>query len=279
MLRVLAVVAAVVLAWGCSRGPAPREYQLTGQIVAVAPEQRQVTIRHQDIPNFMPGMTMPFTVGDASLLEGKTPGDLVTATLVVGDTEAHLSTLTKTGRAPLETPKSSPASIALAPGGLVSDAALVDQDGMARPLASFRGHRVALTFVYTRCPLPEFCPLMSRHFAAVQKAIRSRSDLADVRLVTVTLDPAFDRPAVLKAYAKTHEADPAIWSMLTGEPAVVGAFAAQFGIYVEADPKDPAQITHSLRTAVIDREGRLVTTHTGNDWTPEMLLADLAAAR
>jgi protein SCO1/2 len=275
MVRVKVLCAAVLLMAGCSRSPEPRQYQLNGQIVSIAPERREVTIKHQDIPNFMPGMTMPFVVEDAALLDGKAAGDLVSATLVVGETSAHLSTLTRTGHQPIEAPAP---RIGARPGDQVPDAPLVDQDGATRPLASFRGHRVALTFIYTRCPLPEFCPLMTRNFVALQKTLRSRPDLSDVRLVSVTLDPAFDTPAVLKAHARAFNADPAIWSFLTGPASDVRMFAEQFGIYVEAQPDDPAQITHSLRTAVIGADGRLVANHTGNDWTPDGLLADITKA-
>ena len=267
--------AALLLAGGCGRGPEPKAYQLNGQIVSIAPERREVTIKHQDIPNFMPGMTMPFTVEDGALLDGKEAGDLVTATLVVGETSAHLSTLTRTGHQPIEAPA---AGIGLRPGDEVADAPFVDQTGAKRPLASFRGHRVAVTFIYTRCPLPEFCPLMTRNFATVQKQLRSRRDLSDVRLVSVTLDPAFDTPTVLQAHARAFNADPAVWSFLTGDPPAVRTFAEQFGVYIESEPADPAQITHSLRTAVIGADGRLVTNHSGTDWTPDALLADITKA-
>ena len=273
-MKVLVCVA-VLLGCGCSRGPEPKQYQLIGQIVAMAPERREVTIKHQDIPSFMPGMTMPFTVEDAALLDGKQAGDLVTATLVVGENSAHLSTLTRTGHQPVDAP---PPSSGLRTGDQVADAPLVDQNGAKKPIASFRGHRVALTFIYTRCPIPDFCPLMTRHFATLQKALRSRPDLADVRLVSVTLDPAFDTPAVLKAHSGVFDADPAVWSFLTGSPPGVRAFAEQFGVYIESQPADPAQITHSLRTAVIGIDGRLVANHSGNDWTPDGLLADITKA-
>ncbi len=155
---------------------------------------------------------------------------------------------------------------------------LVDQDDKPRTFASFKGHRLAITFIYTRCPLPDFCPLMDRHFASIQKTIASTPALADVRLLTVTLDPDFDRPAILKAYARRREADPAIWTFLTGDPTEVNKFAAQFGLYVEHNPQNAIDITHNLRTAVIDPEGRLVTAHSGNSWTPAELVADLSAA-
>jgi protein SCO1/2 len=280
-MRAFAVLCLVVAVAASACGPPTppaREYELTGQILAVRPERREVVIKHQDIKGFMPGMTMPFTVKDTSLLTGKQPGDLVTATLVVGETEAHLSALTTTGHAALEAPPPAPVADILSPGETVADAALVDQDGKARAFSSFKTHRLALTFIYTRCPLPDFCPLMDRHFASIQKTITDRAEFSDVRLVTVTLDPAFDRPAILKAYARRRGADPAVWSFLTGEPGEVSRFATQFGLYVEHNPENAIDITHNLRTAVIDPDGRLVSVHSGNDWTPAQLVAELDAA-
>jgi protein SCO1/2 len=274
---VLGLVVAVAAAACSPRTPA-REYELTGQILAVRPERREVVIKHQDIKGFMPGMTMPFTVRDSSLLTGKQPGDLVAATLVVGETEAHLSVLTTTGHAALEAPPPAPVADILSPGQAVADAKLVDQDGKARLFSSFKKHRLALTFIYTRCPLADFCPLMDRHFASIQKTIAGNASLSDVRLVTITLDPAFDRPAILKAYARRRGADPAVWSFLTGETEEVSRFATQFGLYVEHNPENPIDITHNLRTAVINPEGRLVSVHSGNDWTPAELVAELNAA-
>lgn len=273
-------MAAVVLsaAAACSRPPEPRQYELTGQVLAVRPERNEVVIQHQDIEGFMPAMTMPFKVRDKALLEGRQAGDLVTATLVVEEADAYLSGLTRTGHAPVETVPPPPAPDILQEGDEVEDAPLVDQDGNARPISSLRGHRVALTFIYTRCPLPEFCPLMDRNFVAVQKTIKSTPALSDVRLVTVTFDPEFDTPSVLKTHARRRGADPAIWSFLTGEPDAVSDFADQFGIYTEDSPQSPTEITHNLRTAVIDPDGRLVSVHTGNSWTPADLVADLTKA-
>jgi protein SCO1 len=221
---------------------------------------------------------MPFTVKDGGLLSGKEPGDLVTATLVVTDLNAHLSSLTRTGHAPLEVPAAaSNTPHILLPGEPVEDAPLVDQQGKPRPFSGFRGHRVAITFIYTRCPLPEFCPLMDRQFAAVQRTIARENDLRDVRLVTATLDPEFDTPAVLSQHAERLKADPAVWTFLTGEPAAVTKFALQFGIFSEKDLGTGANLTHNLRTAVVDADGRIVKVRSGRDWTPADLVADLKA--
>ena len=254
-----------------------RQYELQGQILAIDPARSEVLIRHGAIVGFMPAMTMPFTVKDAGLLSGKEPGDLVTATLVVTDLTAHLSSLTRTGHAAIDNPPAASGPHILLPGEPVEDALLVDQQGRARPFSGFKGHRVAITFIYTRCPLPEFCPLMDRHFAAVQKTIAGENDLRDVRLVTATLDPEFDTPAVLSRHAERLKADPAVWTFLTGEPAVVTKFALQFGIFTEKDLGTGANLTHNLRTAIVDADGRIVKVHSGRDWTPVDLVADLKA--
>jgi protein SCO1 len=278
MLRVPLLISLALTA--CGRGPdvTTRQFELQGQVLAVRPERHEVVIKHQDIKGLMPGMTMPFTVKDDALIADKKPGDLVTATLVVGETQAYLTTLTTTGHAAVSEAAPPPPPDILTAGQVVKDAALVDQDNKPRAFSTFKGHRLAVTFIYTRCPLPDFCPLMDKHFAAIQKTIMSTPALADVRLLTVTLDPEFDKPAILKAYARRREADPAVWTFLTGEPAEVNKFATQFGLYVEHNPQSAIDITHNLRTAVIDPEGRLITVHNGNSWTPAELVADLTAA-
>jgi protein SCO1/2 len=264
----------------CSRAPEPREYEVRGQILRVDPERQEVLVDHEDIEGFMPAMTMPYRVRDVGLLDGREPGDLFTATLVVEETSAYLSTITRTGHEPLESPVVGPAITAadvIQEGDVVPDGALVNQDGAPLPMTSLRGHRVALTFIYTRCPLPDFCPLMDRHFAELQRTIASTPSLEDVRLVSVTLDPEYDTPAVLEAHAGLLQADPARWQFATGEPDEVLAFAKQFGVLTEAgDPSSP--ILHNLRTAVIDAQGHLAAIHSGNMWMPAELVADLEAA-
>lgn len=262
----------------CSQQPPARQYELKGQILGIDTARNEVLIRHGAITGFMPAMTMPFPVKDAGLLSGKEPGDLVTATLVVTDLSAHLSSLTRTGHAPIEAPPpTSEGPRVLVPGEPVADAPLVDQRGKPHPFSAFKGHRVAVTFIYTRCPLPEFCPLMDRHFAAIQQQLDSAQDMRDVRLVSVTMDPEFDTPAVLSDHAERLKADPNVWTFLTGTPADVAAFAQQFGIFTERDLGTGANLTHNLRTAVVGVDGRLANVHSGNDWTPADLVADLKA--
>lgn len=273
------IVAALAVP-ACRRAPEPRQYPIKGQILGVNPERQEVLVQHEDIPGFMAAMTMPYKVKDPALLEGTEPGDLFTATLVVEEVDAYLSTLTRTGHAPIEPPAAAPlitASDLLEEGERVPDNVLVDQDKTPRLMVSLRGHRVALTFMYTRCPLPDFCPRMDRNFAEVQKVVSQTPELADVRLVSVTLDPEFDTPAVLKAHARSLQADPARWHFVTGDKEEVLSFAKRFG--VTAEPGEPGgMMVHNLRTAVIDPEGRLLKTYSGTTWTPAELVADLKAA-
>jgi len=278
LLRCVCVVATVVSA--CSRTAPTREYQLQGQILDVKPETSEVLVKHGDIAGFMPAMARPYRVGDAKILADKQPGDLITATLVVGETEAHLSKIDKTGHAAIED-AAGPAiteSQMLKPGDPVPDTPLVDENNDARPLTSLKGHRVALTFMYTRCPQPDFCPLMDRNFAAIQNEIKKTPGLDDVRLVSVSFDPANDTPAVLRAHAQTLQADPAVWHFVTAGAGDIKGFSARFGVTAEPSDESPSILTHNLSTAVIDADGRLVKIRPGNMWTPADLLADLKAA-
>ena len=225
-------------------------------------------------------MTMPYKVQDAKLLADKQPGDLITATLVVGETEAHLSKIDRTGHAAVED-TSGPeitASHILKPGDPVPETRLVDENNAARPLTSLKGHRVALTFMYTRCPQPDFCPLMDRNFTAIQNEIKKTADLGDVRLVSVSFDPATDTPAVLKAHARTLQADPAVWHFVTASAGDIKDFTAAFGVTAEPSDESLSILTHNLSTAVVDADGRLVKIRPGNMWTPADLIADLKAA-
>lgn len=278
------VLALALVVPGCGRRSETREYEVTGVIVFIDDERRQVVLRHDEIPGFMMAMTMPFPVQDPSLLAEREPGDVVRATLVVeesdGSITAYLSEMTRTGQVELDpAPPASLGPAILMPGDLVPDVTVVDQNGAPRTLAALRGHRVALTFMFTRCPFPDFCPLMDRHFTTLQAAITSDPAFADVRLVSVTLDPEFDSPGVLATHGRRLGADPAVWWLVTGAPEEIAAFSQQLGIYAEREGPAPADMIHNLRTAVIDAEGRLAAVHTGNTWTPDEVLADLAAAR
>jgi protein SCO1 len=154
----------------------------------------------------------------------------------------------------------------------------VDQDGRSFSPADFKGRPWAVTFVYTRCPLPTVCPTLERRFVSVQQAIRRDRALADARLATISIDPEFDRPAVLKARATALSADTARWRFLTGDRQAVDGFSERFGVTVVRGSGDPGELVHSMRTAVVDRHGRLVQVFEGTTWEVEALVALLRQA-
>jgi protein SCO1/2 len=165
------------------------------------------------------------------------------------------------------------------PGAAVDDVALVDQDGAERRLSGWRGQAIAVTFIYTRCPMPDFCPLMDRQFAAVQQEVAATPDLAGrIHLVSVTLDPAYDNPPILLAHARRVGAIPESWTFATGDAAALTAFGSQLGVSVMPRDAPSSTIVHNLITAVIDPSGRLSTIFPGNDWRPADLVKELRRA-
>jgi protein SCO1/2 len=165
----------------------------------------------------------------------------------------------------------------LKPGDEVPATVLLDQDDQPLALPSWRGQAVVVTFIYTRCPLPQFCPLMDRRFAEIQSLARGDAALqGKVRLLSISFDPATDRAAVLRAHAVKAGADPAVWRFATAEETVVDRLAATFGVNVIRE-KD-GTITHNLRTAVIDAGGRVVSIHDSNAWSATSIVDELKAA-
>ncbi len=271
-------LAGVVLVAGCRRADPPKQYALTGQILAVYDDRQELAIRHDDIPGYMPAMTMSFPVAAQTLMIGRTPGELVKATLEVDGLTGTLVAIGHVGTAPLPDTTN---AIAMAGGILdvgdaLPDAALVDQRDARRSLSEWRGTPLLVTFIYTRCPLPNFCPLMDQHLASIQKALASDAALTGrLRLVSISFDPDFDTPAVLAAHATKVAADPAVWTFLTGDRITVDRLAAKLGVGVIRGATTDAEVTHNLRTGLFDANGILVKMYPGSDWSPRTVVADL----
>jgi protein SCO1/2 len=285
---ILFLVLQIVLS-GCRAGaPATKTYEIRGQVVDIRPEIRELRIAHEDIPGYMPAMTMSFGVRNARLLERLGRGDFVTATLQVTDTDAWLSSVSRIGHGEIvaapspDDESSAPAhsgSALLEPGQPVPDAEFVDQNGRTFRLSDARGRIVAVTFTYTRCPLPTYCPRMDRNFQAVQRAISTRPDLRGrVQLLTVSFDPSHDTPPVLHEHATALQADPDVWRFLTGAEDTIARFATAFGVAVIPEADENRTMTHNLRTGVIGPDGRLVNVLGGNEWTPDDLVAAIESA-
>lgn len=269
-------VATSTILCGCVRSS---HYELRGQVLAVDRARQEITIKHGDVQGFMPGMTMPFKVSDGKLLDGVEVGDLVRATLVVKDSSGYLSSVERTGHEAV-TEQAPTFTHVLEPGQKVPDVKLVDDTGAARTLSDWRGKVVAVTFIYTRCPYPDFCPKMNRQFKAVQTEILKDAQLRDrAALLSVSFDPAFDTPTVLAGQAKQIGADPSVWHFATGDPAAIDAFASQFGVSIVREGTNADSVTHNLRTGVIGSDGTLLKMYTGNEWTPSELTEALRQAR
>ena len=279
----LIIAAVLPLAAGCSAPPPPanvREFPLTGEVLAVKPDRSEVQVKHDEVKGFMEPMTMWFNIKDPALLDGLAPGDLIGATLVLTAEDSYLTAVRKTGsRPPGEASAPPPAPAEILPiGAAVPDIAFTDETGRPRPLSSYRGTYTLLTFIYTRCPLPDYCPRMNAHFAAVQRGLKADARLGGgVRLLSVSFDPGFDTPAILAAKAKEVGADPALWHFVTAPRDLVDAFGAKLGLNVLREGADGSNITHNLRTVLLDRNGTLARTYNGKDWSPDEVIGDLKA--
>lgn len=260
---------------------AEQRYELKGQVVSVDAHRRYATIAHEEIPGYMGAMTMPFTLKEQWAYNVLAAGDHVQATLVV---ESHRSWLedvviTKVSPATVEmgttagVPELGPQS-----GDEVPNFSLVNQDNQSIRLQQYRGKVLLLTFIYTRCPLPDFCPKMAGNFAAIHQALRQNPAIyARTHLLCISFDSAFDTPAVLRSYevAYTGSDSPetfAHWEFASGTAQEIQDLAQFFGL-VHVPQTD--QITHSLRTAIITPEGKVFKVYRGNDWTLTDLLRDV----
>lgn len=277
--RACSLLSVVLLTATCSTA---RQYEMKGQILAIDRDKVEILVKHEDIPGLMPAMTMPYKVESVSMLDNLGPGDLITTQLEIQDNRGVITSIKKTGTAKVDMPPpAAPAKSGfelIRPGGEVPNHTFVDQEGRQRSFSEIRGERaVALTFIYTKCPMPTYCPMMDRHFVEVQKHLKAKPALrAKVRLLSVSFDPKNDTPAVLKKHAQGLGADPALWTFVTGDRDEVDRFATNFGVtLIRGEAADPDEIGHTLRTALVDRHGRLLKVYTGNEWTPRELLADL----
>jgi protein SCO1/2 len=252
-----------------------RQFAATGLIVAIL-EDGQVSVAHDAIPGFMPAMTMPLTLANPRDAGRLTPGDRVQFTLRVGEQSSRAADFVVTGRdlgaLTAYIAARTRSSARLRPGDAVPVFRLVDQSGATLSDEDLRGHPTVLTFLFTRCPLPEFCPLMVRHFKQLQRAIAADPSLSSVRLLSISLDPEFDSPQVLAEYGRAQGADFTRWRFGTGTPDQVAVLTRAFAVHTE---RTGALVDHTLATALIDAEGRVVELWRGNGWTVEEVLGAL----
>jgi len=272
---ILVLVFTVVPAWATSRYPA------TGLVLKVDRPHHQVVVSCEAIPGYMDAMVMPLNVKSSKQLDPLTPGMTVDFTLVVEKTSSHMEGIKvrqfesyanepmQARRLALLQGLGSPDLRAkVVPlGNEVPDFTLTDQTGKPVSLAQLEGKVVAANFVYTRCPLPDFCYRLSNNLAQLQKRFTSQMG-SDLVLLTITFDPVHDRPDVMATYAKTWSANPDTWHFLTGATSDIERICNMFGV---SSWQDEGLLTHNMHTVVIDRHRKLVANIEGNQFTPKQL--------
>jgi protein SCO1/2 len=242
---------AVILA-GCAH-----RYRVEGLVLAVDPAKRTILVSHRPIEKYMPAMTMQFAVAPDENLSKVAPGARVDFELRDSKVRHLRVTKTQLENVQVETPKNQ-----VAIGDAVPDFSLLDQNSRPVHLSDFRGRVIALDFIYTRCPLPDVCPRLSANFAYVFKR------LANVQLLSVTIDPEWDTPSVLQEYGRRWQADGERWRFLTGPPDQIRNVSGMFGLIYW--PED-GSITHTVATAIIGVDGKLVARIDGASHRPEQL--------
>jgi len=260
-----------------------KRYPLKGKVVAVDKAKKTATIKHEEIPGYMAAMTMDFPIREDWVWEDLTKDADIFAELVV-DKDSYW--LEKIGIVALPNPNQTPLPVredVAQIGNLIPDLTLVNQDGKKINLKDYRGKALAITFIYSRCPLPEYCILMSKHFSDLANQLNENDELKDkIRLLSVSFDPETDTPARLKEYGrgylgKDSKTDFTVWQLATGTDKEVKAVADFFGLRYEVDANDKTQFNHSLRTIVVSPDGKVQKVFSGNEWTLNDLLKELQA--
>ena len=274
------LLVSVSLFVACSHQPPAKRYPLQGRVVAVDPAERQLTIAHDAIPGFMEAMTMPYTVGkdDTWVFRAITPGDEVHATLVVSDHPELQEISFSKG---VNSPGDGTSQLRLPePGDVVPDFTLTNQNGKTIHFKEFLGKPLLLTFIYTRCPFPDYCLRMSHNFEQVLTNLqKDPKAFADAQLLSISIDPEHDKPEELRSYGASYvgRMDPKFehWQFASGTPEQVRKAADFFGL---AYNKKNGQILHSLSTVLIGPDGKVQKVYTGNQWKPQDVAADFVSA-
>ena len=259
-------------------------YSVKGVVKELKPDGRTVVIKHEEITNYMAAMTMPFEVKDPKELAGLQPGDEVTFRMLVTDTDGWIDQIKRMG-ATNAIPASEHQSVRrvrivepLKIGDPIPDYPFTNELNQPIHLGQFKGQALALTFIFTRCPFPNFCPRMSGNFAeAYQKLTATPGGQTNWHLLSLSFDPEFDTPAVLKNYARRYKYDSNHWNFATGAWIEIDAITEQFGLEFSRSQTGIGW-DHKLRTVVIDAAGKVQKVYTGNEWKVDDLVEEMNKA-
>jgi protein SCO1/2 len=286
-LAACAALAGCLALSGCNRsgadpsaGTGERRYPLTGEVLSVDPARKILVVRHNDVAGYMPAMTMEFPVSAGDAHSAK-PGERIRAELVVErkgtvrlekiwpDDKVALDAVDAGARMLRQDTAAKGNAAYREIGDKIPDFVLYDQDGRVVDSARFRGKQIMLNFIYSRCPVANMCPLSTQKMMASQKQARE-TGVPNIEFVSVTLEPSYDTPGVLKEYAEDRGIDTSNFSFLTGPQAAIDDLLAQFGVLAEF--KDGI-LNHTLATLLIDEKGRVVWRADGSVWEPREFVA------
>ena len=259
-----------------------KRYNLKGKVVDVDRAKKTAKIAHDEIPEMpMPAMTMDFPIRADWVWDDLTKGSEIRAELVVGKDGYWLENIGIVA-APDPNQPAPPINENLVQiGKEIPNFTLTNQDGKRFSMKDYRGKALAITFIYTRCPLPEYCIVMSRNFSDLANQLNGDAELKEkIRLLSISFDPQTDTPAKLKEYGKGYLGNPAkpdftVWQLAVGSDKEIKEVADFFGLRYEIDENDKTQFNHSLRTAVIAPDGKVTKILPGNEWTVKDLLREL----
>lgn len=272
------VMLVLTVSVGCNR---TKKYPLQGEVVGKNTATSEITVKHGDIPGFMPAMAMPYRVKDPAVVQELQPGDKIAAEVIVGKdpSDYWLEDVRITDASGRGQAKPSAAPHMLMPGERVPDVALINQDGRTIHLSDFAGKALLVTFLYTRCPMPDFCPRLSSQFARIHDELKKNpDDYGKTHLLTISFDPKYDTPAVLRkyglAYLDSDENGFSHWDFASTNPTDLRRLAQAFGLqYVE----DDNQISHTMNTVLIAPDST-VAKFWSRDWTWTVLMQSMQQA-
>lgn len=261
-----------------------RTFQVKGVVREILPEKKKIKITHEEISGYMEAMTMMLDVKDARELNGLQAGDSLSFRMLVTEDDGWIDQLKKLDEPRTPLPSSEPPLRRvrdvepLAVGDALTDYTFTNTQGRLVRLSEFKGQAFAITFIFTRCPFPTFCPRLSSNFEEAQRQLKAMSGgPTNWHLFSLTIDPDYDTLPRLKEYAARYKADPARWDFLTGELIDITAISEQFGLqFWRANPSEP--INHNVRTVVIDAAGRVHWITPETDWKPAQLVEQLLKA-
>ena len=277
MQKILLTACVALALLGCGRSSNPdvsaEHYDTRGVVRGFSPDRSTIEIQHENIPGFMPSMTMPFVARDPKQIADLRTGDAISFRMAVTKKDFWIENVKKIRREEVDvaepkrtSPVSADRDARLKEGDEMPPFGLTNQNGERVSLDIFRGQPFVLTFVFTRCPVPNFCPRMSNNFEELQAAIKSGTGtLASTRLLSITLDPGYDTPKILSDYAAFHHTDSKIWTFATGDEKEIDSLTRAFSVYRK---NEGGTISHGLATALINRDGKIERIWRGNAWTP-----------